>query len=123
MTKSYLKMSDVFHGGERQYDLAGIGGVIDSNGEFILQVFENNYCIDMLHGDRSEYRDKVAKYAAHAINSHDELVHLRNKLLIALEAHEKFWAIREAELGELSPEAQAVRDGGLAAIAAAKEAE
>ena len=63
------------------------------------------------------------EYAAHAINSHDELVRLRDELLAALEAHERFWTIREAELGELSPEAKAVRDSGLAAIAAAKEAE
>ena len=45
---------------------------------------------------------------------------LRDELLTALEAHEKFWTIREAELGELSPEAKAVRDAGLAAIAKAK---
>lgn len=44
----------------------------------------------------------------------------RDDLLAALEAHEKFWTIREAELGELSPEAKAVRDAGLAAIAKAK---
>ena len=62
-------------------------------------------------------------YAAHAINSHDELVRQRAELLAALEAHEKFWTIREAELGELSPEAKAVRDNGLAAITAAKGAE
>ena len=50
----------------------------------------------------------------------DELVRLRDELLAALEAHEKFWTIREAELGELSPEAKAVRDNGLVAITAAK---
>lgn len=42
------------------------------------------------------------------------------ELLAALEANEKFWTIREAELGELSPEAKAIRDAGLAAIAKAK---
>ena len=74
MTKEYLKMADVFHGGERQSDRAGIGGVIDTYGEFILQANENNYCSNMLQGDRNEYRDTIAKYAANAINSHDELV-------------------------------------------------
>ena len=74
MTKEYLKMADVFHGGERQCDMAGIGGVIDEKGEFILQTTENRYSADMMQGDRNEHRDTVAKYAAHAINSHDELV-------------------------------------------------
>ena len=74
MTKEYLKMADVFRGGEHHSDIAGIGGVIDTNGEFILQTIENNYCSNMLQGDRNEYRDTIAKYASHAINSHDELV-------------------------------------------------
>ena len=50
-----------------------------------------------------------------------KLTKQRDQLLAALEAHEKFWIIREAELGELSPEAKTVRDNGLAAIAAAKQ--
>ena len=67
-----------------------------------------------------ELSGSPAQYAAHAINSHDELVTMNKELLAALEANEKFWTIRGAELGELSPEAKAVRDAGLAAIAKAK---
>lgn len=40
----------------------------------------------------------------------------RDELLAALEMHESFWALREAELGALSPEAAMVRDIGLRAI-------
>lgn len=54
------------------------------------------------------------------IQENKDLKHRCDELLAALEAHEKFWTIRETELGELSPEAKDVRDGGLAAIAKAK---
>lgn len=74
MTKEYLKIADVFRGGERQSDMAGVGGVIDAGGELVLRAIESKYCIGMMQGCRNEYRDEVAKYAAHAINSHDELV-------------------------------------------------
>ena len=43
------------------------------------------------------------------------------ELLAALENHETFWAIREMELGSLSPEAAMVRDVGLRAIEKAKQ--
>lgn len=42
-------------------------------------------------------------------------------LLAALENHETFWAMREMELGSLSPEAAMVRDVGLRAIEKAKQ--
>ncbi|HDQ4825803.1 TPA: hypothetical protein P9I81_000559 [Klebsiella pneumoniae] len=43
------------------------------------------------------------------------------ELLAALENHETFWAIREMELGSLSPEAAMVRDVGLRAIEKVKQ--
>lgn len=43
------------------------------------------------------------------------------ELLAALENHETFWAMREMELGSLSPEAAMVRDVGLRAIEKAKQ--
>ena len=43
-----------------------------------------------------------------------------NALIAALENHESFWALREFELGSLSPEAAMVRDVGLRAIRNAK---
>ena len=106
MPKEFLKMADVFRN-----EMRVVG---DSNNIIADDV---GIIIGCYSGD------KMAEHVLHAINSHDELVRLRDELLAALEAHEKFWTIREAELGELSPEAKAVRDNGLAAIAAAKEAE
>lgn len=116
MPKEFLKMADVFCGE-------------------VTTKLVNDECINEMargHGAGNHHvlQDRAywllidkdhAEYAAHAINSHDELVRLRDELLAALEAHEKFWTIREAELGELSPEAKTVRDNGLATIAAAKE--
>lgn len=101
--KQFLKMADVFQSGAVSTRTALSANI--QNGTALI-----------LHGCQAEY-------AAHAINSHDELVRLRDELLAALEAHEKFWTIREAELGELSPEAKAVRDNGLVAITAAKGTE
>ncbi|MFK9971358.1 hypothetical protein [Klebsiella pneumoniae] len=47
---------------------------------------------------------------------HAKVAGQRDDLLAALENHETFWALREAELGTLSPEAAMVRDAGLRAI-------
>lgn len=107
-TKEYLKMSDVFFNGVES----------DSNCPFIRD--STGYDIAWINYAKCDDRNKAAKYAAHAINSHDELVNQRNELLKALEAYEKFWVIRESELGELSLEARTVRDAGLIVIAKAK---
>ncbi len=52
----------------------GAGGVVDSQGEYIAQAMENNYCSHMSNKDKNEYRNKVARYVAHSVASHDELV-------------------------------------------------
>lgn len=68
--KKYLKMSDVFDETVRaKYQHKGVGN----------SVFEE--CGALL-GDFVTLRH--AEYAAHAINSHDELVEINNELLAAL---------------------------------------
>ena len=92
--------------------------------EMDLHRFVNGYsCHDTNRGWMAWQASRAALCVDMPRCWNDELVRHADELLAALEAHEKFWVIREAELGELSPEANAVRDGGLATIAAAKGAE
>lgn len=84
--KEYLKMSDVFPFTVSFDSDGGIGAVVDIQGEYIAQAMENNYCSHMSNKDKNEYRNKVARYVAHSVESHDELVNQRNELLKALEA-------------------------------------
>ena len=74
MTKEYLKMADVFPFDVGFNSDGGIGAVVDSQGEYIAQAMENNYCSHMSNKDKNGYRNKVAKYVAHSVASHDELV-------------------------------------------------
>ena len=75
MTKEYLKMADVFLFDVAFDSYGGIGAVVDTQGEYISQAMENNsYCSHMSNKDKNEYRNKIARYIAHAIASHDELV-------------------------------------------------
>lgn len=66
--KQYLKMTDVFPVEIRTDDESG-SLICDGDG-VILESFSG---------------DKVADYALHAINSHDELVQMNQELLAALE--------------------------------------
>ena len=66
--KQYLKMADVFPVEIRTDDESG-SLICDEDG-VILESFSG---------------DKVADYALHAINSHDELVQMNQELLAALE--------------------------------------
>ena len=87
MTKEYLKMSDVFSFDVGFDSDGGIGAVVDSQGEYIAQAMENNYCSHMSNKDKNGYRNKVARYVAHSVASHDELVaeveRLREELSVA----------------------------------------
>ena len=74
MTKEYLKMADVFPFVVSFDSDGGIGAVVDSQGEYIAQAMENNYCSHMSNKDKNGYRNKVARYVAHSVASHDELV-------------------------------------------------
>ena len=74
MTKKYLKMTDVFPFDVGFNPDGGIGAVVDSQGEYIAQAMENNYCSHMSNKDKNGYRNKVARYVAHSVASHDELV-------------------------------------------------
>ena len=74
MTKKYLKMTDVFPFDVGFNPDGGIGAVVDSQGEYIAQAMENNYCYHMSNKDKNGYRNKVARYVAHSVASHDELV-------------------------------------------------
>ena len=66
MGKEYLKMADVFSGPLYPYD----------DRRFLAD--DCGYCGEFDEDERSQY-------AAHAINSHDELVEQRDELLMALE--------------------------------------
>lgn len=77
--KEYLKMSDVFNGSvlneqATAYTLKSRGF---RHGE---EVFVNDVWASF------NGHDEAAKYASHAINSHDELVQMNKGLLAALEA-------------------------------------
>lgn len=80
----YLKMADVFPFDVSFDSDGGIGAVVDSQGEYIAQAMENNYCSHMSNKDKNGYRNKVARYVAHSVASHDELVAQRDELLAAL---------------------------------------
>lgn len=67
--KEYLKMADVFPSEIYTDDESG-SLIVDDEG-IILESFSG---------------DKVADYALHAINSHDEIVDMNRELLAALEA-------------------------------------
>ena len=84
MPKEYLKMTDVFPFAIQFDSDGGIGAVVDSQGEYIIQAMENNYCSHMTNRDKNEYRNKIARYVSHAVASHDELVHQRDELLDAM---------------------------------------
>lgn len=71
--KKYLKMSDVFNRGVLHDD--GSPFIRDSCASGIAWF---NY-------DAIDDKTQAAKYAAHAINSHDELVAMNKELLAALE--------------------------------------
>lgn len=74
MTKEYLKMTDVFPFSVQFDSDGGIGAVVDSQGEYIAQAMENNYCSHMTNKDKNEYRNNIARYISHSVASHDKLV-------------------------------------------------
>ena len=84
-TKQYLKMADVFPFAVQFDSDGGIGAVVDSQGEYIAQAMENNYCSHMTNKDKNGYRNKIAKYISHSVASHDELVDENERLRNALE--------------------------------------
>lgn len=100
MTKEYLKMADMFPFDVGFNSDGGIGAVVDSQGGYIAQAMENNYCSHMSNKDKNEYRNKVARYVAHSVASHDELVaeveRLREFERDALRYH---WLMQNTKLG------------------------
>lgn len=79
MTKEYLKMTDVFFNGVES----------DGNCPFIRD--STGYDIAWINYAKCDDRNKAAKYAAHAINSHDELVAEVERLRVDLRnMQEKF---------------------------------
>ena len=80
----YLKMEDVFPFVVNFDSDGGIGAVVDSQGEYIAQAMENNYCSHMSNKDKNGYRNKVARYVAHSVASHDELVAENERLISVL---------------------------------------
>ena len=74
MSKQYLKMADVFPFSVQFDSDGGIGAVVDSQGEYIAQAMENNYCSHMTNKDKNEYRNNIARYISHSVASHDKLV-------------------------------------------------
>ena len=85
MTKEYLKMTDVFPFSVQFDSDGGIGAVVDSQGEYIAQAMENNYCSHMSNKDKNGYRNKVARYVAHSVASHDELVSEVERLRVVVD--------------------------------------
>lgn len=94
MDKQYLKMADVFPFAVQFDSDGGIGAVVDSQGEYIAQAMENNYCSHMSNKDKNGHKNKVARYVAHSVASHDELVaeveRLRNALECAINQLREF---------------------------------
>lgn len=75
----YLKMAGVFKLPLMHFnDDGSIGGVNDSDGDAVIYIRQSPSCMT------SSERDNRAIYAAHAINSHDELVAMNQELLEAL---------------------------------------
>ncbi|WP_301691939.1 hypothetical protein [Klebsiella pneumoniae] len=85
------------------------------------------YYVDIHQDDITTYHeDVVAEISEEQTPATDRIVagikaDGVEELLAALENHETFWAMREMELGSLSPEAAMVRDVGLRAIEKVKQ--
>lgn len=75
--KQYLKMADVFE-----------GAVTANHGDNYngWSVVETSHGLSIDESGDGGFEAKTADYVAHAINSHDELVQMRQDLLEALEA-------------------------------------
>ena len=79
--KEYLKMADVFGLPLCRFvDDGSVGNVVDANGESIIYIQQTTKL------KIAENRNYIAEFAAHAINSHDELVTMNKELFAALEA-------------------------------------
>ena len=55
-------MSDVFPFTVQFDSDGGIGAVVDSQGEYIAQAMENNYCSHMTNKNKNTYRNNIARY-------------------------------------------------------------
>ena len=111
MGQNNKRYTSVSKGGE--FDIVGTSsGAGQRKGDVVI-VYRNVETGQILHREPEDFAMRMKVITKPEINA---------QLLAALEGQEKFWAIREAELGELSPEALAVREASLAAIAAAKGA-
>ena len=72
--KEYLKMADFFYGELSANNDEGIGSIIDADGEYVMQAMENNHMASCSNKLKNVLRNQISNAAAHAINSHDELV-------------------------------------------------
>ena len=93
--KKYLKMSDVFKS-ELFIDSDCDDVIVDGLSLTVLESFSGS---------------DAAKFAIHAINSHDELVAINKELLEALEEISNLPSYRQDECGEMAREAIAKAKG------------
>ncbi len=84
---SDIKMSDVFKDGCQQFDLFLVDDYTDPDELHVIADFDKDYV--------KSVSEKMASYAAHAINNHDRLVEENKELREVLVKNEEFitWLI------------------------------